>query len=130
MVCILTDDTKGLCQLGLKYGAPLVTVPGLLAKAKELQLNVIGCGCYNLSMYSDAISQARSVFDIPKNAGFTFTLLNIGGGFEDALFEDAIQQHFPDHRKIKVIAEPGFYASKVFSLAANIIARRAPFPNL
>ncbi|KIK60135.1 hypothetical protein GYMLUDRAFT_244568 [Collybiopsis luxurians FD-317 M1] len=141
VVRILTDDTKSLCQLGLKYGAPLVTVPGLLAKAKELHLDVIGVsfhvgsGCYDPSVYSDAIARARSVFDMAKEAGFSFTLLDVGGGFEDALFEqaasvltDAIHQHFPDRTNIKVIAEPGrFYVSKAFSLAANIIARRAPF---
>lgn len=141
VVRILTDDTKSLCQLGLKYGAPLVTVPGLLAKAKELNLDVIGVsfhvgsGCYDPSVYSDAIVRARSVFDMGKDAGFSFSLLDVGGGFEDSLFEqaasvltDAIQQQFPDRRHIKVIAEPGrFYVSKAFKLAANIIARRAPF---
>jgi ornithine decarboxylase len=141
VVRILTDDTKSLCQLGLKYGAPLVTVPGLLAKAKELSLDVIGVsfhvgsGCYDPSVYSDAVARARSVFDMGKAAGFSFNLLDVGGGFEDSLFEqaasvltDAIQQHFPDRRNIKVIAEPGrFYVSKAFKLAANIIARRAPF---
>ncbi|KAF9072549.1 ornithine decarboxylase [Rhodocollybia butyracea] len=141
VVRILTDDTKSLCQLGLKYGAPLVTVPGLLAKAKELNLDVIGVsfhvgsGCYDPSVYSDAIGRARAVFDMGKDAGFLFNLLDVGGGFEDSLFEqaasvltDAIEQHFPDRRNIKVIAEPGrFYVSKAFSLAANIIARRAPF---
>lgn len=141
VVRILTDDTKSLCQLGLKYGAPLVTVPGLLAKAKELNLDVIGVsfhvgsGCYDPSVYSDAIARARSVFDMGKDAGFSFNLLDVGGGFEDSLFEqavsvltDAIQQHFPDRRNIKVIAEPGrFYVSKAFKLATNIIARRAPF---
>jgi ornithine decarboxylase len=67
-------------------------------------------------------------------AGYQFTLLDVGGGFEDALFEqaakfltEAIATYFPDRRGIKIIAEPGrFYVSKAFSLAANIIARRAP----
>lgn len=39
---ILTDDSKSLCQLGLKFGAPLDTVDYLLRTAKELDLNVIG----------------------------------------------------------------------------------------
>jgi ornithine decarboxylase len=39
---ILTDDSKSLCQLGLKFGAPLETVDHLLRVAKELELNVIG----------------------------------------------------------------------------------------
>ncbi|KAI3619542.1 ornithine decarboxylase [Moniliophthora roreri] len=142
VVRILTDDTRSVCQLGLKYGASLVTVPGLLAKAKELGLNVVGVsfhvgsGCYDPSVYTEAISRARSVFDMGRDVGFTFDLLDVGGGFEDALFEqsasvltEAIDQYFPDRQGIRLIAEPGrFFVSKAFSLAANIIARRAPFP--
>ncbi|KAF9262492.1 ornithine decarboxylase [Marasmius fiardii PR-910] len=143
VVRILTDDTKSLCQLGLKYGAPMPTVPGLLAKAKELGLNVIGVsfhvgsGCYDPSVYLDAIRRARSVFDMGIDAGYAFDLLDIGGGFEDGLFEqsamvvrEAIDQYFPDRQGIRMIAEPGrFFVAKAFNLAANIIARRAPFPN-
>lgn len=39
---ILTDDSSSLCQLGLKFGAPLDTVEDLLRTAKELELNVMG----------------------------------------------------------------------------------------
>lgn len=39
---ILTDDSKSLCQLGLKFGAPLHTVEHLLQTAKDLGLNVVG----------------------------------------------------------------------------------------
>src|SRR5690606_18716484 len=39
---ISTDDSKALCQLSLKYGAPLATVPELLQTAVELSLNVVG----------------------------------------------------------------------------------------
>ncbi|KAJ3818038.1 ornithine decarboxylase [Lentinula raphanica] len=139
---ILTDDSKSLCQLGLKYGAPMGTVPALVAKAKELGLDVVGVsfhvgsGCYDPSVYSDAILRAREAFDIAERAGYEFSLLDVGGGFEDDLFEraaevlmEAIEEHFPDRKEknIRVIAEPGrFYVSKAFSLAANIIARRAP----
>ena len=140
VIRILTDDSKSLCAFGIKFGAPLGTVPGLLAKAKELGLDVIGVsfhvgsGCYDPSVYSDAISRARSVFEMGKQVGYTFNLLDLGGGFEDALFEQAasvltgaIAEHFPDRAGLKIIAEPGrFYVSKAFKLAANIIARRAP----
>ena len=137
---ILTDDSKSLCRLGLKFGAPLVAVPGLLAKAQELGLSVIGVsfhvgsGSYDSSAFADAIARARAAFDMGKAAGYTFTLLDVGGGFEDATFEanaavlsEAIDHHFPDRGSIRLIAEPGrFYVSKAFHLAANIIARRAP----
>lgn len=140
VVRILTDDSKSLCRLGLKFGAPLVAVPGLLAKAQELGLNVIGVsfhvgsGSYDPSAFADAIARARAAFDMGTAAGYTFTLLDVGGGFEDATFEanaavlsEAIVHHFPDRGSIRVIAEPGrFYVSKAFHLAANIIARRAP----
>jgi ornithine decarboxylase len=141
VVRILTDDSKSLCQLGIKFGANISLVPSLLSKAKELQLNVVGVsfhvgsGCYDPSVYSDAIARARTVFDMGKEVGYNFDLLDVGGGFEDTLFEDAaknvmeaIDRHFPDRGHIKIIAEPGrFYVSKAFSLATNIIARRAPF---
>lgn len=137
---ILTDDSKSICRFGIKFGAPLVTVPGLLLKAKELKLNVIGVsfhvgsGCYDPSVYAHAIMLARTVFDMGKDAGYNFSLLDIGGGFEDALFEhaafilnEAINHHFPDRRHIRIIAEPGrFYVSTAFSLAVNVIARRGP----
>jgi ornithine decarboxylase len=144
VVRILTDDSKSLCQFGIKFGAPLGSVRGLLAKAKELNLNVVGVsfhvgsGCYDPSVYMDAIMRARAVFDMGKEAGYTFGLLDVGGGFEDELFEQAasvlnqaIDQHFPDRRNIRIIAEPGrYFVSKAFRLAASIIARRgAPLPS-
>ncbi|KAF8193325.1 ornithine decarboxylase [Pholiota molesta] len=111
-------------RIGIKFGAPLVTVPGLLAKAKELNLDVVGVsfhvgsGCYDPSVYMDAIMRARAVFDMGKEAGYTFRLLDVGGGFEDARFEHAAT--------VLTQAIDRFYVSKAFRLAANIIARRAP----
>ncbi|GBE90055.1 Ornithine decarboxylase [Sparassis crispa] len=140
VVRILTDDSKSLCRLGLKFGAPLVTVPGLLTKARELKLDVIGVsfhvgsGCFDSLAYADAVERARSVFEMGREAGYAFSLLDVGGGFEDVTFEatasilmDAINRYFPDRRGIRIIAEPGrYYVSRAFSLAANVIARRAP----
>lgn len=139
---ILTDDTKSLCQLGIKFGASLDSVPVLLATARELGLEVVGVsfhvgsGCYDPGVYADAIRRARDAFDMGAAAGYAFKLLDVGGGFEDALFEEAagvlreaIGRYFPERERegVRVIAEPGrFYVSKAFSLAANIIARRAP----
>jgi len=140
VVRILTDDSKSLCAFGIKFGASLATVPTLLAKAKELDLDVIGVsfhvgsGCYDPSVYADAIERARAVFDMGKDAGYTLKLLDVGGGFEDELLEQAgevlnyaIERYFPDRTGIKIIAEPGrYFVSTAFRLATNIIARRGP----
>ncbi|KAH8094502.1 ornithine decarboxylase [Cristinia sonorae] len=140
IVRILTDDSKSLCRLGLKFGAPLVSVPGLLAKAKELNLDVIGVsfhvgsGCFDSNAFSDAIMRARMAFNMGKDVGYNFTLLDVGGGFEDHTFEatssvirTALEEYFPNRENLRIIAEPGrYYVAKAFSLAANIIARRAP----
>ncbi|KAG6890658.1 hypothetical protein C0992_000228 [Termitomyces sp. T32_za158] len=144
VIRILTDDSKSSSTLSLKFGAPLAIVPKLLAKARELGLNVVGVsfhvgsGCYDPSAYTDAIRRARAVFDMGKEAGFLFNLLDIGGGFEDSLFEEAagfvtqaIERYFPNRQGLNIIAEPGrFYVSKAFKLAANIIARRAPHDHI
>lgn len=139
VVRILTDDSKSLCRLGLKFGAPLVTVPVLLATARELGLDVIGVsfhvgsGCYDSSAFADAIMRAREAFNLGREAGYEFDFLDVGGGFEDAHFEEtaavlntSLDEYFPDRTNLKVIAEPGrFYVSRAFTLATNIIARRA-----
>ena len=142
VIRIHTDDTKALCRLNLKFGASLVAVPSLLAKAKELGLNVIGVsfhvgsGCFDPSAFADAIQRSRTAFDMGKDAGYEFSMLDIGGGFEDATFDataltisSAINAHFPDRREtdLRIIAEPGrYFVSKAFSLATNVIARRTP----
>ena len=143
VVRILADDSKSLCRLGLKFGVPLVMVPALLAKARELGLDVIGVsfhvgsGCYDSSAFADAIMRARAAFDMGREAGYAFDFLDVGGGFEDADFEEtaavlntALDKYFPDRTNLKVIAEPGrFYVSRAFTLATNIIARRAKAPS-
>ncbi|WVQ62251.1 uncharacterized protein L199_000390 [Kwoniella botswanensis] len=140
---ILTDDSKSLCRLGLKFGAPLSTCPGLLALAKKLDLNVIGVsfhvgsGCKDPMQFADAVWRARKVFDMGKLAGYDFTLLDIGGGFERETFpemtqvlSDSFDLYFPEESGVRIIAEPGrFMVSSAFTLATSIIAsRRAQQP--
>jgi ornithine decarboxylase len=137
---ILTDDSKSVCRLGLKFGASLSAVPELLAKAKELRLSVIGIsfhvgsGCYDPTAFAEAVSLAKKAFADGKEAGYNFTLLDVGGGFEDDTFERtaavlraALEAYFQEEMcaGLEVIAEPGrFFVGKAFELVANIIARR------
>ncbi|KAM6489491.1 Pyridoxal-dependent decarboxylase, pyridoxal binding domain containing protein [Amanita muscaria] len=140
VVRILADDSKSVCAFGIKFGASLSVIPSLLAKAKELHLDVVGVsfhvgsGCYDPSVYTDAIMRARTVFDMGREAGYKFNLLDVGGGFEDGLFEQvaevlnyAIEEYFPDRADLRIIGEPGrYFVAKAFRLATNIIARRGP----
>ncbi|KAE8250238.1 hypothetical protein A4X13_0g4873 [Tilletia indica] len=148
VVRILTDDSKSVCQLGLKFGAPLDSVPRLLAKARQLDLDVVGVsfhvgsGCYDAGAFADAISRARRAFEMGAEAGYEFHLLDVGGGYAHDNFDQiatvlrgAIDEQFSDaefgpsntsrRRPLSIIAEPGrYYVQRAFVLATNIIARR------
>ncbi|KAI9253376.1 pyridoxal-dependent decarboxylase [Phascolomyces articulosus] len=139
---ILTDDSKSLCQLGLKFGAPLDTINNLLQTAKDLNLNVVGVsfhvgsGCLDENAFADAVVRARWAFDQGEALGFKFNILDIGGGFpsgnvtEGITFEKiaaivgpAIDAMFPSN--IRVIAEPGrYYVASAFTVCTHVIGRR------
>lgn len=136
---ILTDDSSSLCRLSLKFGASLDTTNSLLALARELGLNVVGVSFHVGSGASDpraflkAVQDADSVFLQAAEHGFSLKTLDVGGGFcSDATFEamaevlrNALDEHFPAHRGVAIIAEPGrYFVSSAFTIACNIIARR------
>ncbi|KAG0218676.1 hypothetical protein BGX33_006431 [Mortierella sp. NVP41] len=139
---ILTDDSKSLCKLGLKFGASLDTTAGLLALAQELQLDVIGIsfhvgsGCFDANAFGEAVVRARRVFDQARDYGFDFKFLDVGGGFPSAHVTEGItfekvaailgptvdSLFGPD---VRVIAEPGrYFVGSAFTLATQVIARR------
>ncbi|KAK3359404.1 pyridoxal-dependent decarboxylase [Lasiosphaeria hispida] len=136
---ILTDDSSSLCRLSLKFGASLDSTDGLLALARKLGLNVVGVSFHVGSGASDpgaflkAVQDAHSVFQQAASYGFNLKTLDVGGGFcSDNSFEEmagvlraALDDYFPAHSGINLIAEPGrFYVSSAFTLACNVIARR------
>lgn len=41
----------------------------------------VGSGCRTVSIFAKAIHEAHKLFDVAKNIGFKFNLLDIGGGF-------------------------------------------------
>lgn len=79
---VLTDNSRSLCNLGLKFGASLEIVPELLRVANDLNLNVIGIsfhvgsGCFDASAFGDAVVTARQAFDLGLEAGFDFNFLD------------------------------------------------------
>ncbi|KAF9391836.1 hypothetical protein CPB97_005244 [Podila verticillata] len=139
---ILTDDSKSLCKLGLKFGAPLDTTGHLLATAQSLGLNVIGIsfhvgsGCFDANAFGEAVIRARRVFDQAKEYGYEFNFLDVGGGFPSAhvtegitfekvatILGSTVDALFGP--EIRVIAEPGrYYVGSAYTLATQVIARR------
>ncbi|GAM88822.1 hypothetical protein ANO11243_068560 [Dothideomycetidae sp. 11243] len=134
---ILTDDSASLCRLSLKFGASLDTTGELLALAKRLELDVVGVAFHVGSGASDpkafmrAVRDARFVFDQAAELGYHLKTLDVGGGFVSETFDDmaavlsgALEDHFPPD--VRIIGEPGrFFVSSAFTIAANVIARRA-----
>ncbi|NXS67894.1 DCOR decarboxylase, partial [Pandion haliaetus] len=140
---ITTDDSKAVCRLSVKFGATLKTSRLLLERAKELDLAIIGVsfhvgsGCTDPETFVQAISDARCVFDMGAELGFSMYLLDIGGGFpgsEDvklkfeeitSVINPALDKYFPLDSGINIIAEPGrYYVASAFTLAVNIIAKK------
>jgi len=137
-------NTKVQCQLGMKFGCHPKKVPQLLRVARELDIDVVGVsfhvgsGCYDANAYSAAVASARAVFNIAQAEGFQFNLLDIGGGFPGqqsaklsfeeicGVLRPALDNHFPESMGVRLIAEPGrFFVASAFTLALNVIARRA-----
>lgn len=136
---IHTDDSSSLCRLSLKFGATMEMTESLLQTAHDLGLKVVGVSFHVGSGASDpraflkAVQDAHTVFQQAAVYGFDMKTLDVGGGFcSDSTFEGmasvlrvALDEYFPAHSGINLIAEPGrFYASTAFTLACNIIARR------
>ncbi|RXN24398.1 nucleolar 10 [Labeo rohita] len=140
---IATDDSKAVCRLSVKFGATLKSSRLLLERAKELGLDVIGVsfhvgsGCTDPETYSQAISDARCVFDMGAELGYQMTLLDIGGGFPGsddtklkfeeiaAVINPALDKYFPVDCGVRIIAEPGrYYVASAYTLAVNIIAKK------
>ncbi|CAG2111009.1 unnamed protein product, partial [Medioppia subpectinata] len=150
VIRIKVNDSYARCPLGSKFGAHLDQVPGLLLKAKELGVQVVGCsfhvgsGCMSAQAYSQAIASARSVFDTGLALRFKMTYLDIGGGFPgspeatevsfDELAQavnEALDLHFPaldlngNSTNLTIISELGrYYVASAFTLATSVIAKQ------
>lgn len=136
---IKVDDSQSMCQFGCKFGADIDDVKRILEIAKTLSLKVVGVsfhvgsGCKNLDQFQSAITDSRICFDIAKDVGFDFKILDIGGGFEDETFEECasiIKESLEKYNSvfgedIQVIAEPGrFFVSSSHTLVVNVIGKK------
>jgi ornithine decarboxylase len=135
---IWTNDSNSQCQLSHKFGASEATFRPLLECAKEFSLNVIGVsfhvgsGSRDLDSFSSAIDSARQAFDIGRELGFEFAVLDVGGGFCHDDFESVatglgakIEERFPLETGVRIISEPGrYFVASAFTLATKVIGRR------
>lgn len=146
---IRVDDSKSICQLGMKFGCYEQHIPSLLRVAKDLHLNIIGVsfhvgsGCQDTYAYAMALETTARIFALAKTLDFDFTFLDIGGGFpglkgDVILFKEIahivnekLDRHFPAASGVEIIAEPGrYFTASAFTLCTNIIGKRElSFPN-
>ena len=153
------DDKNSLCKFSKKFGVEEQEVESLLKVAKNLNLNVIGVcfhvgsGCYDATQYYRALEMCKKVFNIAKEVGYQFTMLDIGGGFpgfQDEKSLDLIRQisvqvnlgvkdffaneyiienyeNIADDNSptLKIISEPGrFFVQSSHTLLVNVIGRK------
>lgn len=137
---IVTDDSHSLCRFSSKFGAPLRTVPGILAAAAKLGVSVVGVsfhvgsGCADAAAFAAAARDALAVFAMGKDYGFEMSVLDIGGGFQGvdkaepplelvAAHLLPVLAQFPPGTRF--IAEPGrYFVARSHTLVANIHSRR------
>lgn len=145
---ILPQTYEAQCQLKTKFGARVDLVPALLAKARELDLNVVGIsfhvgsGCYEDRAWAESVRLAKRVSEQFSSYGFEMKLLDIGGGFPGnsadlgmpnqpkfenicAHLRDALDEEFPEASGVEIIAEPGrFFAASMYTLATQVYSMR------
>uniref|UniRef100_A0A8B9WW49 Antizyme inhibitor 1 n=1 Tax=Bos mutus grunniens TaxID=30521 RepID=A0A8B9WW49_BOSMU len=137
---IATEDSIGGGEGNMKFGTTLKNCRHLLECAKELDVQIIGVkfhvssACKESQVYVHALSDARCVFDMAGEFGFTMNMLDIGGGFTGTEFQleevnhvisPLLDVYFPEGSGIKIISEPGsYFVSSAFTLAVNIVAKK------
>lgn len=93
------DAKQSLCNLGLKFGAEFGDAVGLILTAKRLELNVIGLAFHlgtdmkDIEMFGNAIKSASTFFEVAKEIGYDFSVLDIGGGFSGTFDENGPSMH-------------------------------------
>jgi ornithine decarboxylase len=138
---IWADDSKSQCQLSRKFGASEESIRPLLKLAQVLSLNVIGVsfhvgsGSHDPDAFVSSVDMAKRAFDIGRDLGFRFGILDVGGGFCHDDFESVarvlgqkVDEQFPPEMGVRIIAEPGrYFVASAFTLATNVMARRVGF---
>ncbi|XP_056141846.1 antizyme inhibitor 1-like [Lampris incognitus] len=139
LIQVSTDMTGQGEAMSMTFGCSLKDCRHLLESAKELGVQVVGVrfripsSCKDDQVYVHAISDARCVFDMAEDIGFSMKILDLGGGFSgsetqlkqvNSVVMSMVDLYFPPSSGISIIAEPGsYFVSSAFTLAVNIISK-------
>jgi ornithine decarboxylase len=140
VIRIQTDDSKSRCKFNCKFGVGLNQVDELLQIAKYMDLDIVGVsfhvgsGCEDENVFRTAIGDCKKVYDMAKEKGFNFELVDIGGGFpgdSDENFDKmahvinaSIDEFFKDI-EIRFIAEPGrYFVTSAYILITSVINKK------
>ena len=140
---IVCDDPSAIYKLGSKFGCTVDEAEQLLKVARKMGLTVIGVcfhigsGSQNPQVYHTALKMSHEVFKIGQSLGYSFTLLDIGGGFPgntDSLdvfarycevIKSGLEEFFSGQPNLRVIAEPGrYFSASLSTLAVCVIGKR------
>jgi ornithine decarboxylase len=140
---IYASDSQAKCILSDKYGAIEAEWEGLLSRAHELNVKIIGIsfhigsGASNPKAFQKAITQARRLYNVAtKKYNFPIKILDLGGGFTQEnihkmspVINEALKLDFGDIiatvSDFKIIGEPGrYFAENVATLFTKIIGIR------
>ncbi len=140
MKCLIrlhVNNPSARIQLGLKYGVHKDEYKSLLDKARELNIEIVGCSFHvgsasnDPTVFFNGISYAKEVFLYCNNLGYNMNILDIGGGFTKENFLDCakvIDQTLKEDKfwkNKKLIAEPGrYFAEEIFTFVSPIIGSR------
>ena len=145
---IRTDDSAAVCAFSTKFGCPVPDAGRLLALARDLGVRIVGVsfhvgsGNNDPAAYTNAVRNARRIFDQGAQLGFDMKLLDLGGGWPgteprqgpdgkpDSLSFEGICAHIRPllaelFQGVDVIGEPGrFFAASSYALAMSIHSTR------
>ncbi|KAG9355518.1 hypothetical protein JZ751_000356 [Albula glossodonta] len=138
-VLLQVATASPLEEMSMTFGCTLKNCRHLLQCAKQLHLQVVGVKfhlpvtCNNPQAYCHAVFDARCIFDMGEELGFSMNVLDIGGGFSHsalqleqtgAAIRPLLDIYFPPQSGVHIIAELGdYYVSSSFTLAVNIIGK-------
>jgi ornithine decarboxylase len=135
---LMVDDSLSLMPFSTKFGASAEETQVLVAECRALNARLVGfsfhvgSGCQSAEAFCGAVRRARAAFDVAIAAGFTPTLLDIGGGFSGGTRSErlpfaevaravapVLDELFDD--SVTIIAEPGrYFCTAPFALAVSV----------